>query len=149
MKELFDDLTHLRWRALFVEPTVNPALQFFRYAFVGGFAAIVDWAALYLLTLLGLHYMVSAVFAFIAGLLVNYALSKRIVFNAEKPRVGKAAEFAGYAITGGVGLGLTELILYLLTEKAGLHFIVSKIIATAVVLVWNYLSRKLLLYGKD
>ena len=149
MRELLEDVVHLRWRALFAEPTVNPALQFFRYAFVGGFAAIVDWAVLYLLTKLGLHYMVSAVFAFIAGLLVNFALSKRIVFSAEKPRVGKTAEFAGYAVTGVIGLGLTELILFLLTEKAGLHFIVSKIIATALVLVWNYLSRKLFLYGRD
>lgn len=146
MKELLSDILNLRWGNLFVKPTRNPTVQFFRYVFVGGFAAIVDWAVLYVLTKLGMHYLISAIFAFVAGLAVNFLLSKRMVFNGQEARVRGVVEFGAYAVTGVVGLGITELLLYLFTDKVGLHFILSKMIATAVVLVWNYLSRKLLIY---
>ena len=148
MKELMDLLLHLKLKDLFIRPTTNGMIQFFRYAFVGGIAALVDWAVLYALTRLGMHYLVSTVFAFVAGLAVNYLLSKKLVFSAEKSRVGRSAEFAVYAVVGVVGLGLTEAIMYLLTEKLGLYFMFSKIIATLVVLVWNYAGRKLILYRR-
>ena len=61
---------------LFVAPTDNWFIQFFRYFFVGGFAFVVDYGLLVLLTeVFGLHYLVSATISFIAGLVVNYLLS--------------------------------------------------------------------------
>ena len=146
MKEFWKLLIHFKLKELFFAPTTNAVIQFFRYAFVGGIAAVVDWAVLFVLTKLGMHYLLSTVFAFITGLAVNFLLSKKLVFNAEQARVGRTAEFAVYAIIGVVGLGLTEAIMYLLTDRIGLYFMLSKIIATLIVLVWNYAARKLTLY---
>ena len=38
MKEFFDLLKKGRFRAIFLDPTDNGFLQFFRYLFVGGYA---------------------------------------------------------------------------------------------------------------
>lgn len=38
--------------------------------------------------------------------------------------------------------------MYVLTEIAGLYFMVSKVIATIIVLVWNFVARKLLCIEK-
>lgn len=147
MKEFFALLKDFDLKGIFLTPTKNGFLQFFRYLFVGGIATVVDWGVLMGLTeLLQLHHLVSAIFAFVAGLGTNFLLSKLLVFSASEAKTNSLLEFLGYALIGLVGLGMTELILFLFTDGLSLHYMLSKAIATAVVLVWNYLARKLLLY---
>ena len=70
------------FKKAFVGATNHTFLQLVRYTFVGGFAFIVDYCLLFILTEYGhFHYLLSASVSFIAGLLVNYLLSKRWVFN--------------------------------------------------------------------
>ena len=45
--------------------------------------------------------------------------------------------FAGIAL---IGLGLNNLIVYFFHKKAGLNFYVSKLIAIAIVFLWNYFA---------
>ena len=47
---------------------------------------------------------------------------------------------------GIVGLGLTELLMWLLTGKAGIHYLVAKVITTVIVFVWNFSAKKLILF---
>ena len=147
MKEFMGYLKHMDLRAMFITPTENGFIQFFRYAFVGGIATIVDWAVLYILTTMGMYYLVSTVFAFFAGLAVNFLLSKLLVFSASEAKVGKVGEFVAYAIIGAMGLLITMGIMYLLTDIVGMYFMLSKVIATVIVLAWNYIVRKKLLYS--
>jgi putative flippase GtrA len=147
MKEFFALLKDFDLKGIFLTPTKNGFLQFFRYLFVGGIATVVDWGVLMGLTeLLQLHHLVSAIFAFVAGLGTNFLLSKLLVFRASEAKTNSLLEFLGYALIGVIGLGMTELIMFLFTDCMSLHYMLSKAIATAVVLVWNYLARKLLLY---
>lgn len=146
MKELFSLILKLDLRGLFLAPTTNGMIQFFRYAFVGGIASVVDWGVLWALESAGLHYLVATVFSFFAGLATNFILSKKLVFNAQSARVGSVGEFIGYAVIGAVGLGITLLIMYMLTDWLHMHFMISKIISTLIVLVWNFLARKLFIY---
>ena len=146
MKELWELIRRFDLKGLFVTPTENGMLQFFRYVFVGGIATVVDWGVQYGLTEAGIHYLVSAVFAFFAGLAVNFLLSKIFVFKAEKARVGTALEFAAYAAIGAAGLLLTVGIMYVLTDLLHLHYMLSKVAATFIVLFWNYFARKKLVY---
>ena len=146
MKELLDYLKHLNMKGLFIEPSDNGLIQFFRYAFVGGIATIVDWGTLYIVTRLGVYYMISTVIAFVAGLTVNYILSKKFVFNKSEAKVGPVVEFLAYAAIGAVGLVITMGIMYGLTELVGIHYMLSKVFATLVVLAWNYIIRKITLY---
>ena len=148
MRELWTLIRRRDFDGLFRRPTANAMVQFFRYAFVGGFAAIVDWAVVWLVEHFGAHYQVGVVCGFFAGLIVNFLLSKWLVFQVEKARTGAGGEFLGYALIGAVGLFLTMGLVHAMTEWMGLYFMLSKIIATLIVLVWNFVARKLLLYRK-
>ena len=132
-------------KRLFSEPTTQPFIQFFRYVFVGGCSFLVDAGVLWLCVHAGLHYLVGACFGFVAGLVCNFLLSRALVFRAQEARVGRLLEFAGYALIGLVGLGLTEALLYFFTEIVLLHYMLSKVIASAIVLFWNFFARKVLL----
>lgn len=147
MKEFIELLKNRNLKAIFMEPTQNGFLQFFRYLFVGGIATVVDWSCLYALTELGqIHYLISTSIAFLAGLATNYILSKQLVFKANEARVTPVMEFLSYAVIGVFGLGITELIMVLFTNRLMLHYMLSKVIATVVVLFWNYAARRFMIY---
>ena len=146
MKELFDYIFKLDFKNLFITKSNNTFIQFFRYIFVGGVAFLADGVSLFLITTIGVNYLISVIFAFVIGLAVNYGLSKLLVF--ENSSVNGKIEFLVYGIIGVIGLGFTEIIMYVLTEIAGLYFMVSKVIATIIVLVWNFVARKITLYRK-
>ena len=147
MKEFFELLKKFDLKGILITPTKNGFLQFVRYVFVGGIATVVDWGALFLLTdIAHIYHLVSAIIAFVAGLITNFLLSKLLVFNANEAKVSPAMEFVSYGMIGVVGLGITELIMFLLTNCLSVHYMISKMIATVIVLAWNYLARKKILY---
>lgn len=126
--------------------TSNVFVQLFRYVFVGGGAFIVDYFTLWLLAdVVYVHYLLSAAVAFILGLIVNYLLSVRWVFN--NGRLDNVwAEFFVFALIGIVGLGFNELIIYLCTGVLGIWIMLSKIISTGIVFLWNFFARKYILF---
>jgi len=147
VKEIFLLIRKWDMKGLFLEPTDNGLLQFFRYAFVGAIASVVDWGVLWVLEKIGLYYLIAAIISFFAGLATNFFLSKLLVFNGQKARMNSIGEFVSYAVIGAIGLGMTLGIMYVFTEWLHLYFLLSKIIATLIVLVWNYLARKIFVYG--
>ena len=147
MKEFFDALIKLDIKRLFREKTTNSYIQFFRYIFVGGFAFLADAFSLWLCEKV-MHYMFAAAVAFVIGLTVNYLLSVLFVFSESAEVKNKAKEFLVYAVIGVIGLGLTEVIMYILTDLCHFYFMLSKVIAAIIVLVWNFVARKKILYSK-
>ena len=122
--------------------------QLIRYGFVGGVAFIADYGTLYAFTeYIGIPYLVSAAIAFIIGLTVNYLLSSLIVFTTHRLQ-SKWLEFAIFAIIGVIGLGLNELIMYCASDLMGIHYMISKLISTALVFFWNFFARKITLFYK-
>lgn len=123
--------------------------QLIRYGFVGGVAFVADYCSLYAFTeWCGIQYLVSAALAFVIGLTVNYILSNLIVFTTHR-LTNRWLEFAVFAIIGVIGLGLNELIMYCATDLLGLHYMISKLISTALVFFWNFFARKLTLFYKQ
>ena len=120
----------------------------FRYGFVGGVAFLVDYGTLFVLThYAGVPYLWSAAIAFILGLVTNYLISISWVFqHSGKMRVWQ--EFVCFAIIGVIGLGLNELIMYVGTDMMHLHYMISKLISTAIVFFWNFFARKFMLFNK-
>lgn len=139
---------HSNIQYVFKEKTNNTFLQLFRYTFVGGFAFLVDFGTLFTLTeFLKIHYLVSAGIAFIFGLIVNYFLSVKWVFN-NRVMDNRLLEFLLFTLIGFVGLLLNELFLWILTDIFLIYYLLSKIVTTAVVYFWNFFLRKLLLFNK-
>ncbi len=127
--------------------TNNTLIQLFRYTFVGGFAFIVDFSLLVILTeFCGVHYLISTAIALTIGLSINYCLSVIWVFDKRK-LANRSIEFTLFAIIGIIGLGLNELFIWLFTEFAGFHYLISKIISTAIIYLWNFFARKFILFN--
>lgn len=138
-----------RIQYIFKGKTNSTLLQLFRYTFVGGFAFIVDFGTLYILTeYFNIHYLVSAGIAFIFGLIINYFLSVKWVFN-NRTMENRLLEFFLFTLIGIVGLGLNELFLWILTDILLIYYLLSKIITAIIVYLWNFFARKIILFNKQ
>jgi putative flippase GtrA len=131
---------------LLKNPTNSTRIQFLRYVFVGGAAFIVDFFSLFLLTdYFGIYYIISAALAFSLGLVTNYLLSIKWVFN-QRNIDNKTIEFSLFAFIGIIGLGLNEIFISFFTSKLGIYYMISKIITAIIILFWNFFARKLTLF---
>ncbi|MCK4558475.1 MAG: GtrA family protein [Calditrichia bacterium] len=121
-------------------------VQLFRYFFAGGFAFIIDFCALFLLTeYLNLYYLLSAPLAFLLGLIINYLLSIKWVFDKRNINK-KSVEFVIFALVGIVGLLLNQVFIWFFTEIINLYYMLSKIISSGIVFLWNFGMKKYLLF---
>lgn len=122
-------------------------MQFTSYLVVGGSAAIVEWSTFALMYIsMGAHYMLATTVAFILATLANFHLGRRLTFRNAKSGMSRNTEMAAVYMISAVGLGLNMLLMYVLVARLGLHGMLSKIIATGIVLIWNFLIRKIYLY---
>ena len=156
MKELFYLIFHFKLKKLFVERTDNTLIQFFRSVFVSGIATLFDFGmtAVVREVFIGNDTVFGNIFSnscgFMVGLAVNFALSCIFVFS--KSKYGRAKEFMSFALIGLVGLGINNLIVYLLGiigMKTGALFYIAKIIATLITFIWNFSARKFIIYRKE
>lgn len=121
------------------------AVQFAKFLVVGGISFTVDYGLFLLLhTVLGVPYVVASTVSFSLSLVLNYVLTLKYVFVAQPGR-SIAKEFAIYVALNIVALGLNQLILLATVELLGIWPEVGKLIATAVVLVYNFIARKMLI----
>lgn len=133
---------------LFRQRTDNIYLQFFRYIFVGGTAFVVDFFFLYFFSdICGIYYLISAILSFIISVVVNYLMSIKWVFNQDNID-NKVMEFNMFLLISTIGLIFTEILLYFFTDVCGIYYLLSKIISAIIVLFWNFIARRVMLYGK-
>lgn len=126
-----------RWRRLF--------WQFARFLVVGLFSFAFDFGLYFILfNYFGVQYVLASTISFSLSLIINYILTLKFVFDA-KPGRNIAKEFTVYIGLNIIALGLNQLILFLAVDALGASPVVGKLIATAVVLVYNFISRKLLI----
>jgi putative flippase GtrA len=133
-------------RVLLLERSSSGLVQFFRYGLVGGVAFVCDFSTLRFATdHLGIHYLLSAALGFAVGLIVNYLLSVRWVFDKSKI-TRSSVQFGVFALVGIVGLVLNELVMWSLTDGVGINYMLSKLAATVLVYLWNFTARKVLIF---
>lgn len=85
---------------------------------------------------------------FCVGLIVNYVLSILFVFN-EKGKSKTKKGFVIFTVLSLIGLLINMCGMYLGYDILKLNQWVVKIIMTIVVLIYNYVTRKLLLFKKE
>ena len=134
------------FRSLFAAGSQNSLVQLFRYGLTGGTSFLVDFLLLFLLERAGVYYLPAAAVAFTVGITCNFLLTKFFAFRSIAPSVKGAGEVAVFAAISGVGLGLTMLLMYFFTSRLHLYFMLSKLISSVTVFLWNFLGRKLILY---
>ncbi len=113
-----------------------------RYLLVGGVAALTDWAIFWLFAVLcGYNYIVVAAMGFFVATLVNYLLSINFVFVAGRHK--QHVEIFLVYLVSAFGLLLNVGLLVAFISLLALHPMFAKVLATAVVFVWNFGARKL------
>jgi len=83
---------------------------------------------------------------FLVGALVNYRYARRWAFPESQAPHGEA--LTKFLIIAGSGWFLNTLIVYLLTETAGVPYLLAQVAATALLFFWHYSANHLWTFGK-
>ena len=127
--------------------------QFLSYFGVGGVSALVEWAVFSLLEyLLDMPYLLATILAFIFSTTTNWFLGRTFTFKESAYKDKKAKEIFLVFLVSAIGLGFNLLLMYLfvtvLNMDTNLLKTLTKVLATGIVFIWNFLSRKILIYKK-
>ena len=119
--------------------------QFMKFGVVGVIAFFIDYGLLAFCTeILHINYLVSATIGFTVSVVFNYFASMRYVFT-HKEGMSKRREFIIFVVLSVIGLGINNGCMWLGVEVVGWHYLIVKIGATAIVMVWNFVTRKIFL----
>lgn len=142
--------------------------QIIKFGLVGALCFVIDFlitmgvSALARKTGVGLKEaaMIGGFFGFVISVIVNYILSMKFVFE-RKEDMDRKKEFIIFLVLSVIGLGINEIIIKLgveLSERYLLKLTQSypniitagaKVIATAVVMIYNFVTRKIFLEKKN
>ena len=119
--------------------------QIVRFGIIGGLAFLIDYAVLFICKeWLGIHVLLSAGISFTVSVIFNYIASVKWVFDVDKEKDPKK-NFILFIILSIVGLIITEIIMWFGTDILHIHYLIVKIVATAIVMVFNFITRKMFL----
>lgn len=119
--------------------------ELFLYLIVGGIATVTEWILFYIFNdILLIHYILSTVIAYILSTFVNWISGKIIVFKNTKH--GIIFEILSIYAASIIGLLLNIGIMWVLIEILKINSMISKIIATILVFIWNFVIRKFYIY---
>ena len=120
----------------------NERVRILCYLVIGGTAALFEWALVYLFAVrLGLNYLLSTGLAYLCSTVCHYIATNCFVFDSRKK------EFSLVLIVSTLGLLLNLLLMRLFVGALGGSVMPSKILASALVTIWNYQSRKNWIYS--
>ena len=123
--------------------------QLIKFGIVGVISTALDYGLMVLFTEgFGIFYLLSSTLSYAISLIFNYFASMKFVFRSRED-MGRLREFVTFILLCLMGMGLNQLILWLIVEKCGIYYMISKILATVVVMVWNFVTRKLFLEERD
>lgn len=117
-------------------------MQIIKFGIVGGIATIIDFAVFYILhEVLGINTIISNICSFTISVVYNYIASIKWVFDVDENK-NKKTQFILFIVFSVIGLGLNTVIVYVCTDLMNLYSMIGKVIATAVVMVFNFITRK-------
>ena len=127
-----------------------------KFGVVGVIAFFIDYGLLAFCTeILGINYLVSATIGFTVSVIFNYIASMRFVFT-HKEDMSRRREFIIFVVLSVIGLGINNAIMWGGVELiawpewiAEHAYLIVKIFATAVVMIWNFVTRKIFLDAGD
>lgn len=122
--------------------------QVMKFSVVGVTAFLIDYILLWVFTeFVGFDYTVSNVLSYTIATIYNYVLSVRWVFSV-RSKHRQQIIFIVFVVLSLIGLGINQLLLIFFVEVVGLHYMITKLIASLIVSVYNYITRKLFLEGR-
>ncbi len=112
-------------------------LKFLKFSVVGFSGTAVDFGVTWLCKeKLGLNKYLSNSLGFILAATNNYIWNRVWTFQSTNSNI--SAEYGKFFLVSLAGLGINNLIIYLLHGKLNLNFYLSKVFAIGVVMFWNF-----------
>lgn len=138
--------------------------QFMKFGVVGVIAFFIDWGLFNLILIIGgaiageefasqeWFTLLATTIGFSVSVVFNYLASMKYVFK-HKEEMSRSKEFIIFLVLSIIGLGINNLAVWFFayicpwpfTASQLLKDNVAKIIATGIVMVWNFVTRKILL----
>ena len=125
-------------------PVESIFLQVPRALAVSVLALAIDFGLYAALLYVGLPALLAALIGYLAGGVLQYVLCSLWVFSTKMQN--DATGFVAFLVLSLVGLGITELVILVLHDWAGVHPYAAKVAAVGLAFTWNFLSRKYLLF---
>lgn len=117
------------------------ANQFLRFATVGGIATAIHYLILIALVHgANMNAVWASSLGFITSAVCNYMLNYHFTFRSNVEHRNAVIKFF---IVAGVGLILNSLTMLILSEFMGLHYLLAQVLATGIVLLWNFSGNRL------
>lgn len=124
------------------------AEQIMKFGVVGIAAFFIDYGLMIFLTeAFSIDYLISATISFVISVAFNYFASMRYVF-AHKEGMSRQREFSIFVLLSSIGLGINDSLMWMGTDFLDIDYRVTKVVATAIVMVWNFVTRKKFLDGE-
>jgi len=115
--------------------------KFISFVFVGGFATGVQYAILVAgVQLLSLSPTWASSLGFAISAIFNYTLNYYVTFRSANRHTEAAAKFA---VIAAAGLLINGGIMHVGVAIFAIHYVVVQIVATVIVLFWNFLGNHL------
>ena len=135
--------------------------QLVKFGLVGVLCFFIDFGLFTVCNAVGVPYLISGFVGFTVSVIVNYVLSMKYVFE-RRDNMSRKREFIIFVILSVIGLVLNEALLYIGMD--GVYYRVAilqdtlsvsmaqtivKLVATAIVMIYNFVTRKIFLEKKD
>lgn len=119
--------------------------QILKFGVVGGIAFIIDYSVLFICTeFFGIYYLISSLISFSVSTVFNYIASIKWVFDVNQKKSQKK-NFILFIVFSVIGLGLNQFIMWFGVDMLHIYYMLVKIGATAIVMVFNFITRKMFL----
>lgn len=119
--------------------------QFGRFAAVGTTTFLIDYVLLMVLSLaLGVNPVISSALSFLISLVINYVASMRLVFTRRED-ISRRRQFGLFVLLSLIALILNTAIVWVgmgFLENTPLNLTIVKVVATMMVTLWNFFSRR-------
>jgi putative flippase GtrA len=122
--------------------------SFMRYLVVGVTSAGLEFLLLIVFVeRFGLTPLMGNVFAFLITCILNYILSRKWVFERTGER--KRVEFILFMVFVTCGLLISQLVMWIGVDQWYIDYRISKVVATGFVVIWNFFTRKYVVFNRS
>jgi len=121
--------------------------KFLKFCVVGVIGTVVDFGTTALCKeTLKIQKYISNGIGFTLAATGNYFLNRYWTFESKNEHV--ASEYITFMVISVIGLGINTLTLFLVSKKWKKGFYFSKVVATAITMIWNFFANLLITFAQ-
>ena len=111
----------------------------------GGIATVIDFVFLYIFReFCNFPVLVSNTLSFCISVIYNYTASVKWVFDVNREKNAKK-QFVIFIVFSILGLLLNNLIMWITVDFLNIYYLLAKVVATMLVMIFNFVTRKIFL----